>query len=277
MTVDDIKTMVASRLNLTSNDALARIVTEINDRYKRVTSSIGLAVTRRQTFSATVTSGVSTLTFSGCEKLINVVDRSTTPYRVLKEITTEEMRAKQPVSSTFLSYYAILNMGASSVTIDMDYVPQNSTDVFYADGYANLATISGSSVPAFAESFHDILVHGVLADEYRKMSQRSAALDEENQYNLRLGELRLFIAESAYMDRYQGKKTLQTTITGVPGAGGSGSGFDGSQSWTQTGLVTFDRTSQAVGSRAPFAVASGSERVRNLKVDTNFLEVQVFS
>jgi hypothetical protein len=276
MTVDDIKTTVATRLNLTSSDAYTRIVSEINDRYKRVTSSIGLAVTRRQTFSANAGLGSNLMTFSGCEKLINVVDRSTSPYRVLQEISMEEMENREPAANDFVTYYAIQTMGASSVVIRMDCIAQ-SAFTLYADGYANLATISGSSVPAFAESFHDILVHGVLADEYRKIMQKALAIDEEQQYERRLGELRLFIAESAYLERYQGKNTVRSISTGVPGAGGGGSSFDGSQSWTQTGLITFNRTSQAVGSRAPFAVASGSERVTNLKVDTNFLEVQVFS
>lgn len=271
MTFDEIKTMVAGRLNLTSPDALTRISSEINDRYKRVTSSIGLAVTRRQTFQGTAGLGSNLMTFSGCEKVINVVDRSTTPYRMLKEITMEEMEGKEPASNSFVTYYAIQTMGASSVVIRMDCIAQ-SAFTLYADGYGNLATISGSSVPAFAESFHDILVHGVLADEYRKVMQKQLAIDEESQYNSRLGELRLFIAESAYLDNYQGKGSVRSIATGVPGAGGGGSSFDGSQSWTQTGLVTFDRDPSA-----PFAVSAGSARVTNLKVDTNFLEVQVFS
>jgi hypothetical protein len=38
-----------------------------------------------------------------------------------------------------------------------------------ADGYERADTLTGSQEPAFRESFHDILIEGVLADEYRKL------------------------------------------------------------------------------------------------------------
>lgn len=278
MTFDEIVTSITSRLNLTSADGITRVRTEVNDRYRRVTSSIGLNVSRRTTVQATAIIGVNTLAFSSVEKLINVVDRSSSPYRVLKEVTMEELRAREPFANNWARYYAIANITANTVTILMDCIPE-AAFTLYADAYSTAATLTGSQTPAFSESFHDILMYGVLADEYRKVMKQALAQESEAMYEKRLSELRYFISKSAYLDRFQGKTRDILVGSGSisTGAGSSGGSFDGSQSWTQTGLITFDRTGAAVGSRYPFAVAAGSERVRNLKIDVDFLQVQIFS
>lgn len=265
MTFSELVSQAQARLNLTSTESATRIGITLNDRYKRLSSSIGLITSRRATVQATATLGVTSLVFTGIEKIINVVDRSATPYRMLEEVTVEELRGTASTTNTYACKYAVLTSGSSTVTILMDVSPQ-SAFVLYADGHANLSTLSGSQVPAFAESFHDILLHGILADEYRKMMQRGLAQDSEQMYERRLSDLRMWLAKSSYLDITQGGLSNRSTGTSVAG-GGSGASTAGATSYTQTGLITFDRTSAIAGLRYPFAVAVGSEKVANLDAD----------
>lgn len=261
MTFSEIVGAVQARLNLSSTESATRIGVTVNDFYKQLTSSLGINVVRRSTVSATVTLGVTTVTFTGVEKLVNVVDRSTTPYRVLKEITIEELRQRQPSANGFASYYCIVDYDATTVTIEMDCIPQTAFDL-YADGFITLSTLSGSNVPAFPESFHDILVDGALTNEYLKMEKASLASIQKTRYEARLSDLRMWIAKSSYLDIHHGKSRGRSQVSGVPGAGSGGSAVDGSSSYTQTGLITFDRDPSA-----PFAVTASSAVVPNLDAD----------
>jgi hypothetical protein len=265
VTFAELVAAVQSRLNLTSTESATRIGITINDRYKRITSAIGINLSRRTTVQANVTVGVSTLNFAACEKIINVVDRSATPYRVLTECTVEQLGAEQPSSNATPRKYAILAVDAHSVTILLDCVPQ-SAFTLYADCYGRASTLSGSQEPAFEEDFHDILVHGALADEYRKMEKAAYARESEALYQERLSDLRMFRTKSSYLDIMQGGNSRRSVgVSG--GSSGSGSSTNGATSYTQTGLITFDRTSAAAGSRFPFAVAAGSNKVANLDAD----------
>lgn len=264
MTFSDIVLAVQNRLNLTSQESRTRIGDEVNDRYKRVTSSLGLNVVRRTPapVQATTSIGISTLTFIGVEKLYNVIDKSVSPNHVLTEISIEEMRARPQGNST-LREYSILSMGASTVTIQLDINPQTAFPL-YADGESNALNLSGTMIPAFAESYHDILMHGALADEYKKLEKFQAARDCEKDYETRLSELRYFIRKSASLEIFQGKTNKSHSTLGT-GSGGSGSAAGGT-SYTQTGLVTFDRSSAAPNDE-PFAVAAGANKVPNLDAD----------
>jgi hypothetical protein len=265
VTFTELVSQIQSRLNLTSTESATRIGVTLNDRYKRVTSAIGINLSRRTTVQANVTVGVSTLNFAACEKIINVVDRSATPYRVLTECTVEQLRAEQPSSNATARKYAILAVDAHSVTILLDCVPQTAFTL-YADCYGRASTLSGTQEPAFEEDFHDVLLHGALADEYRKMEKPAYARESESLYQERLSDLRMFRTKSSYLDIMQGGNTRRS-IGASGGSGGSGSSTNGATSYTQTGLITFDRTSAAPGSRYPFAVAVGSEKVANLDAD----------
>lgn len=266
MTFTDIVNEVQSRLNLTSTTSATRIGIELNDRYRRITSMFALKTTRRGTVQNNATLGQTTLTFSNVEKLYNVVDRSGTPYRILKEITVEELRTVQPSSNSFAQFYAIVGQTANTITIEMDCVPQTNFTL-YADAVLNLATLSGLQVPVIPESFHDVLVFGVCADEARKMEKAKLAQDYENQFTQRLGDLRLHLSVSSYIDITQGGNRFGLVVQdGVAGGAGGGSSFNGAQSWTQTGLITFNLTGNPPGSRAPFVIAAGSEVVPNLLV-----------
>lgn len=263
MTFSDIVQAVQSRLSINSPESFVRIGFEVNDRYKRVTSTLGLNVIRRTTVQQNTSIGIARVVFAGVEKLYNVVNRSSTPHKVLAEITIEELRALTQVEASRPRAYAIVGMGNSTVTIELDCIPQTVFPLF-GDGEANASNLIGTQIPNIPESFHDILVHGTLADEYRRMEKVQLARDSESDYERRLSDLRQFIAKSAYLDIYQGKTSKTAATTAASSSGGGSS--NGSSSYTQVGLVTFDRSSAAPND-APFAVVSGANKVDNLDAD----------
>lgn len=205
MTFLELVNEVTDRLNLTSDQAISRVGREINSRYKRVTSSIGLVTSRRLADVAvqTVTDN-RYLTFTGIEKVLSVLD-VTDPDNpvVLVERGFDEMNTL-PLTGGQPRNYAVSTMGANYVIIyvDSDIVE----DAFIkADGLELADTLSGSMTPAFAESFHDALVFGAVADELRKMEKIQLAKDAEEDFERRVSDLRMFIAVSGFKDIYQGK------------------------------------------------------------------------
>jgi hypothetical protein len=275
MTFDDIVDDVADQLDLTSADAITRIGRAVNKKYKEVTASIGMQLTRHTEVQAATTPGVRMLTFSGIEKIISLVDRTVSPPRVITEVTYQELLAKGANDSDTVHSWAQYSCAAGSVTVFLDINPQNATTM-YAEGYARAVTLSGTQEPAFSESYHDVLSEGVLVLEFRKKGLFTEMKAAKEIFEERMSQLRLWMATSAHRDLVQGGRRNLNTI-GVGGGGTGSSSINGAANWTQTGLITFNRTGNAVGSRAPFVVVAGSERVPNLKVDTDFLQVQIFS
>ena len=200
---------MTDRLNLTSDQAISRVGREINARYKRVSSSIGLAVSRRVYDIAvqTVTDD-KYLTFTGVEKIEVVKDVTTVdqPIALVERLPGEMndlvIKDSQPRN------YAIFSVTHNTVTILVD--SNVVEDAFIkADGLETAETLSGSLTPAFAESFHDVLVFGAVADELKKMEKFQLAKDAEEDFERRLSDLRMFIAKSAYLDIYQGKTAAE--------------------------------------------------------------------
>lgn len=261
MNFTEIVNDVADRLNQTSAAALTRIGTRVNQRYKIVTSAVGIIVGRRTTVQAAMSLGVDELTFTGIEKIIRVTQPSISA-RPLKELSYEEM-VELPLALTNPTCYAIARMNARSVVILTNCTPQAAVTL-YAEGLETKATLSGTDEPSFAESFHDILVEGVLVDEYRKTEKTDLLKISAALYGDRLKDLQLFIAKSSMQSVFQGKTRGNGCFPndGVSGSGGSGSPIDGAQSYTQTGLITFDRNPLV-----PFAVTPGSDTVTNLSAD----------
>jgi hypothetical protein len=201
----DIVSDVQSRLNLTSNESRDRIGRRVNERYRRVTSGIGLDLTRRITVSALSVVGTQVMTFLGIEKIINVVDRVQPRYRVLDEVSVEYIRSTQKTpNSQFATVYAITGYGSGSVTIEMDCIPTTPFTLF-SDGLQCAPILSGVQIPAFPESFHDVLFHGALDDEDRKMEKIKLAEDEKAEFEQRFSDLRMFLAKSSYAAIVQGR------------------------------------------------------------------------
>lgn len=261
MTFTEIQTEITDRLRLTSADSISRIGRAINVIYKRVTTSLGLQVARRTTVSAVTTVDSRSVTFTGVEKVLSVYRIAASgAVTILDERHYEELREITPKEG-IPTAFAVGRMNSGSVQIFLDTIADEIYSLS-ADGLETADTLSGSQVPAFPESFHDILVEGVLADELRKEEKPGLAAEARNYYEQRLSDLRLHIAVSPYKDTYQGK-TASRGSSGFSGGGsGSGSGSIGSSTYTQTGLVTFDRDPSA-----PFAVSAGSAKVDNLDAD----------
>jgi hypothetical protein len=211
VTFTDIQNEVADRLNLTSAQALARIGRSINERYKWMASSCGLQTMARTTATASTVINNPQLIFNqsalggGVEKIFSVYDNTITPPRFLGELTFDDVR--QVASSGGLAQnYAIALMGASSVTIQLDVTPTTSY-VLTADVESNMSTLSGLMVPVFAEDFHNILTYFAMSVELDKMEKYDLAAKQFDLSESRLGEYRLFIAKSAWLDIVQGVRS----------------------------------------------------------------------
>lgn len=203
MVFDELVLEVCERLNLTSDEAKGRVGRAINNRYRRLTSSIGLDTTRRTQVSKAATIGNSTITFTGIEKVLAIIDKSSGVDVPLTQITPDEMHVV-PTRNEPPRNYSINKIYSTSVDIIVDCVP-TTTFTLYADGLASLVTLAGNQEPAFPQSFHDILVFGAMADEYRKMEKMQLYQAAETDYEKRLSDLRMLIAKTSYMDIYQGK------------------------------------------------------------------------
>lgn len=264
MTYNDIVAEILGRLNLTSSEATTRVGGLVNRLYKQVTTAIGMQFSRRHLdFSANTSEGSATLTFTSCEKLTRVWDPTGGTKRFLRQVTLDELRDLNLAASDTPTRWAELSVTATSVTIQLDTVAQ-SVKAYSADGYGTAATLDGTMEPAFPESFHDILVEGVLVPEYRKAGKRDDARDSQALYDGRLSDLRMWYTKSGYLKTRQGERISSLVTSTGAGSGGGGGAIDGTQSYTQSGLITFDRGAGEV----PFAVAEAdAPYVPNLIAD----------
>ena len=200
MTFLELKTEAANRLNLSSTEAYSRLGSYINQRYRRLTSSLGINTARRVSASASTVAGTETLTFT-IGKIEMVWTVATGKRRVLGELTYEELRIKaveQPKSGT-PEEYAIKSETATTVTVSL-YPTPDAIVSFTAEGLSNLTNLSADGdIPTIPADFHDILVLGALSDELFKMEKYPLAKDFQSQYEERASDLRLFLAKSAYL------------------------------------------------------------------------------
>lgn len=261
MTFTELQTRIAERLGIpaTATESYARIGRAINDVYREVTSSLNIPLPRRSVaVVGTTTQGYATVTFSGIEKIERVIlDTSGTPV-VLDEVSFDQLRQENPAASDNVTAYAIESSTGTSVTIRMNVVAQTAFDL-KVDGRATVTDLSGVLVPAFAVSFHDVLIHGVMVSEYRKSEKVALMRAAQIDYERRLSQLRLDIAQSTSLSIRQGMNDGSTAAASVSGGG---SATSGGESYIQTGLMTFDRDPLA-----PFAVTSGSAMVANLDAE----------
>lgn len=256
--VDEIK----ARTNLTSTEAGIRIGREVNSVYKKVRTSMGMqASSRAVAVDADTSLGSSLVTFKDVEKIIRVYDNSSGTIRELTEKPWNDLRLKN-FGTGDPTEYAIQSHTASTVTILINSVMQEVLNL-KADGYSTSSTLSGSQEPAFPEDFHDILVEGVLISEHKKKKELDLSKAAEAMYKERLSDLRMWNAKTLRMKTRQGEnaKTLLSPQIGM-GSGGGTTLPNGAVSYTETGLITFERAPLA-----PFAVETGSAVVPNLDAE----------
>jgi hypothetical protein len=209
MTFDEIVAEVMDRLNLTSDDALARIRRRVNDRYRRVTSSVSLETSRRSVVDVDVdptasTSTLPDLTIPNMEKILKVSMVINGGVNVLRDLTFDEVNMLVTRDGN-PSAFGVKSMGSKTVTIRLDGYPHTTTFTLTFDGIVSAVNLHDNMEPAFAEDFHDILVEGAMSDELRKMEKPQLAQMSEAKYDQRLSDLRMFIAKSGWHDIYQGK------------------------------------------------------------------------
>lgn len=196
---------IADAMNLQSAETKARIGRNINIRYKRITSSIGLITSRRVEVPEDVTAGSRFVTFSGIEKIDTVFYINDNKNIILDELTHDEMLATT-IRTWPPQAFSVFSTTTNTVTIMLDCEPGVDDDVtLFAHGLADASTLTGTDSPAIPESFHDILIHGAMADEYKRMEKKDYATDCERLFNDRVSDLRLFIAKSGYLTIYPGK------------------------------------------------------------------------
>lgn len=262
MTFTELKDKVKSYCNLTSTEADTRVGNSLNAVYRRVTTSLGLDAARFVTRNASTSIGIRTVTFSSIEKIDRLIDATdSNNIRLLTEVEIHQIRSTQP-SDGAPNTWAPQNMTADGVTVVLDTVPQ-AVYSLQADGWASVSDLSGTDEPAFPESYHDILAWSVISEELLKKEKDKLAATYQGKAEALLSDLRFYLADSPTRETVQGSNPSLAGITG----GSGGTGNQGGSSYTQTGLVTFDRDPDV-----PFAVSSGSDFVDNLIADDVHLE-----
>lgn len=198
MTVTEIVSRAADRLNLTSANALARMAQSVNEGVKEIYADLRLGPI---IVTANTVIGNASVTFMGVEKLFSVYVVSN-PGSPLGLVSVDQLR-NMVARADPPSVYAFTLFGESTVTIKLDSVP-STIYAMGADAGPNLSTLSGSQRPAFTESFHNALIYYVMAIEYDKMEKFAASDKKMAQYTERRKDLKHYIAVSAYRRIYQG-------------------------------------------------------------------------
>lgn len=200
---------ICDRYNLSAPSARDRIGRSINECYKALCSSIGLQTSARGTATSATSIGSRVVTFgpspTKVQKILSVYDATVSPaVGTFNERTFEYLRDSQD-SGDQSREFAIQLMGADSVTI---FLGGTATTVrtLTADVEVNKATLAGVDVPAFAESFHDILLKYASSIELDKLEKYDAAEKKMRQFEDRTSELRMYIAKSAYKDIIAGSR-----------------------------------------------------------------------
>lgn len=201
--MNELVEYIAESLSIPSPEAKTRIGRELNVRYKQVTTAIGMPSTRREELSTAATIGSRFITFTGAEKLDAVFRKVGTKNIMLDELTDDEMLVA-PIRTQPPTLFSIYTVAPASVTLKLDCVP-TTTFTLYAHVIGDATTLTGNDQPAFPESFHDVLIHGVRADEYRRKEKDDKAKEAEMIFGNRLSDLKMFIAKSAYLRIYRGK------------------------------------------------------------------------
>lgn len=206
MTFDQIVARVQARMNLTSPTSTTNIGNDVNDCYKEVASSIGIKVVERQVVTATTTINNRYLVFT-CEKVLSVFNANFTPPLMMDEDDFEEVRDGL-IENDPPTKWAVSTTTATTVTVILGSIPATQY-VLSADAMVNVATLSGTQVPAFAEDYHDILVWGAMEIQYDKLEKVTMAQKFAAKKEKRLAEFRYYLACSAYKAQYAGKTEPQ--------------------------------------------------------------------
>ena len=207
MTFTEIVDRVMDDLRLTTTDATTRVGQKVNNRYRRVRRAVGLNDVRRKTFPFALALNTRTQTVNGIQKLNAIVDNTdTSAPRLLYEILDSEMDEVVPTEN-WPERWSVKRVGASSVTFKLDTNP-TAARTLDVTGDESPVTLVGGAIPDFPEMFHEILVIGAKADEYRKAEKIPLARDEDKAFDDMLAELRYYMATRQMLTIQQGKDNM---------------------------------------------------------------------
>lgn len=206
MTYKNIQDRVLSRLNLSSTTARTRVKEFINERLRRLHTSISLTKTRHGSVTLTAASGIGILTTTGVVKVVTISIPA--QRRVLLESTLPQLRAMDPTGTEtgIPRYFAVTRINALTVLLKFYPIP-DADYILTIDGVLTGADLSADAdVPGFTEDFHDALVFGALADEYAHMGKDAESARFDKQFERRMGELRYFMAKAAWKRSLYGEE-----------------------------------------------------------------------
>ena len=256
MTFTEIRTEIMDRLGYTSTTAQTRIGRLINKIYREVGTSIGMSFARQTNTSVVVTIGNANVTFTGTEKIIQVWRLDSSTPIILDEVLLPELRESITPSSDKPTAWALVSTASNTVTVRLNASPATAYTL-YADIIAEVSDLSGSNEPAFSESFHDILIDGVLKEEYKKQEKIALARESSAEFQRRMSDLRMFAAKSAYMDIQQGKRPDSGSVSGA-GSGTATQSVTGPASSTDNAIVRFNGTGGTIIQDSGITIADGA-------------------
>jgi len=214
MTFLELQDRILDRLNLSSDDARARIKNFINERYRNIQTSCSMSRVRKGTIVLSTVDDQDTYT--------PVVDDDDPTLQIIKplslkigsglnfppltEITLDALRRSPSADPTRPHSYVVTNYSASGCTLKLWPTPDDIYEITI-DGLLNgTDLVDDDDVPAMPEDFHDALIFGALADEYDHFDKPGLATKQEKKFEKRVSELRYFISKSAYLERVQGRR-----------------------------------------------------------------------
>ena len=204
MTFKNLQDNVMGRLNLTSAEARARVKIFLNQRYRKLQTSVGLGRVRFGTVTQNTAAGTYTYSPAGLVKPMTITYAG--GNKVLDVWSMDQIRNVDPDSSQTGPpiVYVIQKFNATSCTIYVWPKP----DAIYAltiDGIVSGTDMAADGdVPAFPEDFHDAIEFGATSDELKHMEKYDKSKDMNVEAEGRVRELRYFMAKNAYLTMSQG-------------------------------------------------------------------------
>lgn len=206
MTFTELVNEVMARTRQTSTEAQTRIGREVNDRYRRVQTTVGLGTSRPMTVSALTIAGEQSVSVPA-SKVIDVwIDQPAGLRRMLQQITFNDWRSRQVSvnpNNGQPTFYAIGSWGSDTVAIYFSPIPDQVYTV-KADVLGLAVPLIGAMAPWFSADFHDVIMYGALADEWTQLKQEELARGATGLYEQRLSELRYYIAKENSLAIVQG-------------------------------------------------------------------------
>ncbi len=218
MTFLELQNRSMDRLNLSTDDARTRIKNFLNERIRKIQTSVSLGSVRRGVETYTLTADTNELTLIADEDHDGIIKVRTVTIpssrRIpLNQITLDQMRAKEQVvgGGAIPMDYAVVDQSANSVTLRFWPTPTADQDVQIDGIKLGADLVDDGDVAGLPEDFHDALIYGACADENGHWAKEDKFQYYENLAEKRVREMRYFIQKSIYLHRHQQSESLALT------------------------------------------------------------------